>query len=152
MGSYIRARLTLCRVVPLTSASTAVPSDPPTPSLSLDVHRPLPQTRGPCLLTHLKMNCRDCDQRSRDRIQALCMTSLALQRFKMWVSLQSGISTWVVDFYLAKRGIWAPSPTVPSGHSLRPDTSRPPWSLQFPRFPNLKGSQHLLLTLMLLFF
>ena len=99
MGGYIRARLTLCRVVPLTSASTAVPSDPPTPFLSLDVHRPLPQTQGPCLLTHLKMNRRDCDQRSRGRIQALCMTSLALQRFKMWVSLQSGISTWVVDFF-----------------------------------------------------
>ena len=32
MGSYIRARLTLCWVVPLTSASTAVPSGPPTRS------------------------------------------------------------------------------------------------------------------------
>ena len=53
MGRYIRARLTLCWVVPLTSASTAVPSDPPNPFLSLDVHGPLPQTRGPCLLTHL---------------------------------------------------------------------------------------------------
>ena len=30
-----------------------VPSDPPNPFLSLDVHGPLPQTRGPCLLTHL---------------------------------------------------------------------------------------------------